>query len=230
VAPLQVQGPASRDVLRALVGDAIDGLRYYRCMKSEIAGLPVVISRSGWSGELGYEIMPRTDERAMELFDAVLAAGEPHGMLVSAPNLPKALEAGISDTAYYTNLGLNALEFGRDTLVDLDGDAPFMGKEALRRIREEGVRRRVVGLRGPDGVRLPRLDTFWEVVDDGGAEIGRTRWNVFSPALGCSIALAVVAIGHAEPGTALTVRHPEGETRMTVDALPFVDASARARA
>jgi aminomethyltransferase len=228
-APLQVQGPRSRDVMRALVGDAIDGLRYYRCMHAEIDGQPVVVTRSGWSGELGYEIMPRSSERALALFDAVLAAGEPHGMLVSAPNLPKALEAGISDTAYYTNDGLNALEFGRDTLVDLDG-APFMGRDALRAIRDAGVARRVVGLLGPAGERLPRLETFWPISDGAGADAGKTRWNVFSPTLQRSVALAVVGVEHAAPDTVLVAHHPAGEAAMTVAELPFVDSSARARA
>ena len=123
-------------------------------MPAEIAGLPVVVSRTGWSGELGYEIFPLSDDRAMELFDTVLEAGAEFGMLVTGPNLPKALEAGISDTAYYTNAGLNALEFGRDGLVDLDA-GPFVGREALLEIRKAGVRRRVVGLLGPPGERLP---------------------------------------------------------------------------
>ena len=151
-------------------------------------------------------------------------------LIVSAPNLPKALEHGISDTAYYTNGGLNALEFGRDNLVELDGDAPFMGRDALRAIRAAGVQRRIVGLLGPAGERLPRLDTFWPISDASGAEVGSTRWNVFSPKLQRSIALAIVDVAHAGTGTGLTVRHPNGEAAVTVADLPFIDSSARARA
>jgi glycine cleavage system aminomethyltransferase T len=229
VAPLQVQGPRSRDVLRKLVGTGVDGLRYYRCMPAEISGIPVVVSRTGWSGELGYEIFPLSSERAMELFDTVLEAGEEFDLLVSAPNLPKALESGISDTAYYTNLGLNALEFGRASLVDLDA-GPFIGRDALLDVRKNGVTRSVVGLVGPPRERLPRLETFWKVSNESRRPTGLTRWAVFSPALERSIALAVVGIDDAAPGRVVTVSHPLGDVQMTVAQLPFVDSSARARA
>jgi glycine cleavage system aminomethyltransferase T len=228
IAPLQVQGPRSREVLRKLVGSAIDGLRYYRCMPAEIAGLPVVVSRTGWSGELGYEIFPLSEDRAMELFDTVLEAGREFDMLVTGPNLPKALEAGISDTAYYTNAGLNALELGRDSMVDLDA-GPFVGREALLAIRRAGVRRRVVGLLGPPGARLPRLETFWPI-RNGSAQSGATRWQAFSPALSRAVAIGVVRIEDATPGQTMTVSHPLGDTEMTVAELPFVDSSTRARA
>jgi aminomethyltransferase len=229
VAPLQVQGPKSRDVMRRLVGDGIDALRYYKCMPAEIAGVPVVVSRSGWSGELGYEIFPLSSARAMQLFDTVVESGAEFEMLVSAPNLPKALESGISDTAYYTNLDLNALEFGRDAMVDLDA-GPFIGRDALLEVRRAGVTRRMVGLVGPAGERLPRLETFWKISDASGEQTGLTRWAVFSPALQRSIALAVLRIDAAVPGTAVTVSHPLGDAHMTVAELPFVDSSARARA
>src|SRR5204863_7063657 len=83
VAPLQIQGPKSADVLRGLVEGPLDDLGFYKCLVTRVAGLPAVVSRTGWSGGLGYEVFPLSSERAMHLWESLLEAGQPHGMLVT---------------------------------------------------------------------------------------------------------------------------------------------------
>jgi aminomethyltransferase len=220
VAPMQVQGPLARTMLAPLVGDALDGLAYYRLMRAEIAGVPCVVSRTGWSGGPGYEVFPLGSERALEVWDAVAAAGQPLGMLVCGPNVPRALERGITDIAWFHNLGMNALE-AAERLVDLDA-GEFVGRGALLEAREAGIKRRTIGLKGPD-VTLPRADGTWQLTRDG-APAGATRWVARSPALGCMIGVGVVGREHAEPGTELALVAPDATVPFTVATLPFVPA------
>jgi glycine cleavage system aminomethyltransferase T len=215
-----VQGPSSPDVMRALAGDAIDDLRPFHCTPAVIGGTDCVVSRTGWSGGAGFEIYPRGSQRALELWDAVKRAGEPHGMLVIGPNLSKAMESGITDTSYATNQDLNPLELWQDYLVDLD-KGPFIGREAIQRIKEEGVSRRQVGLLGPRE-RLPqRLEYTWEL-REGDEQAGSTRWLTYSLGLERVIAIGVVDIGYSAPGTQLDLVHPAGVAPVEVVELPFV--------
>jgi glycine cleavage system aminomethyltransferase T len=219
VAPLQVQGPASAEVLRTLAGPAVDELGPFRLLATQVAGVDVIVSRTGWSGGPGYEIYPLGSDHALELWDAVVEAGEPHGMLVTGPNVRKAVESGITDTSLATNQSLNPLELWQDYPIDFD-KGEFVGREALLAIRESGPARRQVGLIGSDEP-LPRQDGFWDVLA-GESPVGSTRWAVFSFALERNIAIAVVDVGHAGPGAALELAHAEGRERMEVTALPFV--------
>jgi len=218
VPPLQLQGPRSREVLQRLLGAAVDGLAYYDCVKAVIAGQPVVVSRTGWSGGLGYELYPLGSAGAPAIWDAVVEAGRPLGLLITGPNVPHAIESGITDCQYYTNFEVNGLEFN-PRLVDLD-KAGFIGREALREIAAAGVQRRTVGLLG-GSERLPRLQWAWTVHRDGD-EVGRLRWAAYSPALERTIAIALIDAAHADPGHRLTVRHHEGEAEMVTAELPFL--------
>ena len=227
VAPMQVQGPRSRDVLRPLVGPVVDELRWYRLAHVEVDGRPAVLSRTGWSPELGFELLPRRSADALAVWDAVAAAGEPHGLLVTGPNVVRAVEGGITDTTWATGMGANALELDGGRLVDLDtGD--FVGRDALRRLRESGgPRRTTVGLAGA-GPPVPRLDQAWPVSRDG-EPVGATRWAVWSERLGQNLAVALVDVGAAAPGTALALESPDGARPVEVVELPVPAAAAGAR-
>jgi glycine cleavage system aminomethyltransferase T len=217
VAPLQVQGPRSRDVLAAVTG-AVDGLESFSCRVAEVAGVEAVVSRTGWSRELGYEIYPLSSERALELWAALLGAGEAHGLLVTGPNLSRAVEQGITDTHYAVNSGMNPFEAGSGRFVDLDaGD--FIGRDALREA-QGAVRRHTLGLVVEDGA-LPRMETFWPVRDDAG-EAGVVRWAARSYALGKDAAIALLDV-RVQPGDSVTIDHEHGTATATAATVPLVD-------
>lgn len=218
VAPIQVQGPLSADVLRDLVDAPIDDLKFYRCVVTRVAGIDAVVSRTGWSGALGYEVFPLSSARAMELWNALREAGQPYDMLVTGPIVHRAVEKNVTDTAYHMNSGMNPFEAGGDRLVDLDG-APFMGQEALRRIREQGPARQTVGLLIEGD--LPRLEWYWPVEDARGRP-GEVRWAVHSFALDRSIGIALVDAA-VRIGETVRVTHPLGTVNATTCTLPFVE-------
>ena len=114
VSPLQVQGPKSKDVIRALLGDEVADLRYYRCWEGDLGSIPVVVSRTGWTGEVGYEIYLRDGSRGSELWDRVMEAGEAHQIRAIAPSDQRRLEAGIFNYGNDMTRGGHAVPHKRD--------------------------------------------------------------------------------------------------------------------
>jgi aminomethyltransferase len=217
VAPIQVQGPKSLDVLRGLTEVPIEALGFYKCVVTRVAGIDAVVSRTGWSGGLGYEIFPLSSDRAMQVWDAVWAAGEPLGMMVVGPNVNRAVEKGVTDTAYYSNSGMNPYEAGHARLVDL-GKGDFVGRSALARIAAGGATRKTVGLLIEGD--LPRLEWYW-AIEDARGKAGEVRWAVHSFALDRSIGIALVDAS-VEIGEQVRVHHPLGSPLATVTEVPFV--------
>ncbi|MEX1047850.1 MAG: glycine cleavage T C-terminal barrel domain-containing protein [Actinomycetota bacterium] len=224
VYPVQVQGPKSKEVIRSLLGDDVANLRYYFCAEGEIDGIPVLVSRTGWTGEVGYEVYLRDASRGDDLWEAILAAGEPHGLKVTAPNEARRIEAGIFNYRSDMNIENNPFEVsGLERLVEQQ-NADYAGKDALERIRNEGVSRKLVGIDmgGEDMSAKAALNDFWPVTQDG-KQVGRVTACSWSPRLEKNVGYAWVPIELAEPGTELTVAKPDGNVPATVTALPFVD-------
>lgn len=217
VAPVQVQGPKSLEVLRGLVETPIDDLGFYKCITTRVAGIDAVVSRTGWSGGPGYEVFPLSSDRAMDLWNSLREAGRPHDMMVIGPSVFRAVEKGVTDTVYHTNSGMNPYEAGHGRLVDLDKGA-FIGRDALKQVAATGARRKTVGLL-IDG-DLPRLEWYWPVEDQRGGH-GEVRWAIHSFELDRSIGIALVDT-HVGLGERLRVHHPLGSPMATVTGIPFV--------
>jgi glycine cleavage system aminomethyltransferase T len=217
VAPIQVQGPRALDVLRDLVEAPIDILGFYKCTVTRLAGVPAVVSRTGWSGGLGYEVFPLAGEQAMHVWNRLAAAGRPHGMMITGPNINRAVEKGVTDTAYYSNSGMNPYEAGQGRLVNLDKGG-FVGREALQRIAIEGAKRKTVGVL-IDG-DLPLLEWYWPISDERGGT-GEVRWATHSFALNRSIGIALVDAA-VQVGERVQIHHPVGTPSAIVTEIPFV--------
>ncbi len=216
VAPMQLQGPRSSDVMREVAPEAAL-LKYYRCAPVEIAGVPCIVSRTGWSGEHGYEVFPLDSGRAADVWRALREAGGPYDLMVTGPNLSRALEHGITDTHYFVNCGMDAYEAGRGRLVDLD-HGPFVGEDALRASSSLGQRRHSVGLLADED--LPVLEEYWPVLA-GAEEVGSVLWTAYSFALEHPAAIALLSASVSE-GDDVVISYPGGAAKATVTSLPFV--------
>jgi aminomethyltransferase len=222
VSPLQLQGPKSGEVMRELFGESIMDLRYYWLREVELDGIPLIVSRTGWSSELGYEIYLRDGSRGDALWERIMAAGMQHGLKPGHTSSIRRIEGGMLSYHADADINTNPYELGFDRLVDLDMEADFIGKAALRRIKAEGPARKQVGLiidseplKGPN-------TTFWTINKDG-ETIGKVTSAVYSPRLEQNIALAMVAAEHANIGAKVEIVSGSGPARATIVERPFYD-------
>ncbi len=228
-APLQVRGPKARAVICALFGPQVGGLLYYHFAETRLDGIPVVVTRTGFSGELGYELMPIGASRVGPAFwERVEAAGRPHGMRVTGPSQIRRIEAGIF--AYGVDMTLETIPLeltGYEWMVDFR-KPDFVGRQALLQAATEGVRRKMVGIE-LEGERPPEL---WggllveplPVFAPGGQEpIGRVTSACASPQLRTLIGFAQVPVEYAALGTQLEVATRSGRRGARVVPKPFLD-------
>ena len=223
VSPLQIQGPKSKPLVRKLFGDEVADQRYYRHKQTELDGIPVVVSRTGWTAELGYEVYLRDSGRALELWDAIVDAGEEFNLRVTAPSDQRRLEAGIFNYGNDMEVTDNPYEVtGLERLVELDNDNEVVSRAALERIEAEGVSRKLVGVT-IDGPPLGMwLEDFWSV-RIGGEVVGRLTSAGHSPRLDSNMGYAWVPIDHAYAGARIEIDSPEGTMTATVTPIPFLD-------
>ncbi len=221
--PVQVQGPKSSDVLQAIVGDRIRRLRYYWWMEAQFPGrIPVIITRTGWTGEVGYEVFLLDNGRAEDMVNLIMERGKPFGLIPAGPNHARRVEAGILNNQADMGLTTNLYELGMEWQIEPKDR--FIGKEALERIRREGIKRRLVGFEVEGEPAQHEFEGPWGVYKDGAA-IGRASAFVYSPTLKKNIGLAMIKNEYATPGQRIEVLRVPGEQRhlATVVALPFID-------
>jgi glycine cleavage system aminomethyltransferase T len=222
VSPLQLQGPKSRDVLRAAFGDAPTELKYYRFMEFDWDGVPLIISRTGWSSELGYEIFLRDGSAGDRLWEHLMSAGAPLGLKPGHTSTIRRIEAGMLSYHADMTLANNPFEMGMDRLVDLDMDADFVSKAALTKIKADGVSQKFVGLVIEGDPFVGSNDFFWPILKDG-MQVGTVTSAIYSPRLEKNIALALVRIENARLGTTLEVDKLSEIRACTVVPIPFYD-------
>ncbi len=223
VSPLQLQGPRSLEVMRDLFGGWVDDLKYFWFRKTELDGIPLLVSRTGWSGERGYELFLRDAEHGDRLWERIMEAGKPYGIAPAAPSTIRRIEGGMLSYGADMDLSVNALELGLDRVVDLDIEADYIGKAALHRIREEGPKRRLVGLELSGLPLKSPNEEPWRAFADG-EPAGTMTSAVYSPRLEKTIALALLNVEIADGRAPLIVRSPDGDRPATVAPIPFYDA------
>lgn len=222
VSPLQLQGPRSGEIMQALFGNSILDLKYYWHRELELDGIPLLVSRTGWSSELGYEIYLRDSTHGDALWERIMAAGMAFGLKPGHTSSIRRIEGGMLSYHADADIKTNPYELGLDRLVDLDMEAEFIGKAALRRIRDQGVSRIQVGVIVDGAPMKGPNTTFWPISKDG-TDIGKVTSAVYSPRLERNIALAMVAVAHANIGTEVDIMTPSGLVRATVVERPFYD-------
>jgi len=223
VHPVQVQGPLSARTLAKLVGEAIYDIKYYWCERFEIGGIPVLISRTGWTAIPGFEVNLLDGSRGDELWNAIIGAGEEFGIKPIAPCEARRIEAGIFN--YNSDISIADTPFhvmGLERLVE-EQPQDYLGKAALERIRREGVDRKLVGIQLQGDELRAELSEVWPVSHEGKI-VGRVTDAIWSPGLEKNIGYVWVPIELAEPGTHLDVETENGEHLVGITAaIPFVD-------
>ena len=222
VSPLQLQGPKSGDIAKAIFGERIDGLKYYWLEEFELNGIPLIISRTGWSSELGYEIYLRDGSRGNELWDHIMEIGKPMGLVPGHTSTIRRIEGGMLSYQADMDYTVNPFELGLERLVDLEMDADFIGKEALKKIKSDGIKRSQVGIEiSCTPLKHPNT-SYWPIMV-GSEEVGYITSAVYSPRLDKNIALAMMDVNHSAIDTAAETTTPEGNFPIKVVQKPFYD-------
>ena len=219
VYPMQLQGPRSAEIMVDVFGDAILDLRYYWWTRATVDAIDVVISRTGYSSELGYEIYLLGQERGGDLWEILMAAGESYGIAPGSPNRIRRIEGGVLDYASDMTPDENPLELGLDRLIDWDKE--FLGKAALEKIRDDGVRRRMIGIFLDGPALLKNNEHRWPVTS-GGARVGYVTNSVHSPRLDRNIAFAMIDVPFDVDDAPLQVETVEGVRNAERTSLPFI--------
>jgi aminomethyltransferase len=220
VSPLAIQGPKAVAVTVDLFGDWVKELRYFRFRETDLNGIPLILARTGWSKQGGFELFLRDGRRGDELWETVMAAGKPYNIGPGAPSTIERLEGGLLNYGTDMTTENNPFELGLDKFVDLDQEADFIGKEALLRIKTEGIKKRLVGLEIA-GDRLPGMKDSWPVRHNGEPS-GMLTSVTYSPRLKKNIALAMISMPNSNPGTTLLVDSSVGTAMAMVVPIPFV--------
>ena len=222
VSPLQLQGPTSGEIMIKLFGDSIKDLKYYWLREYTLDGIPLIVSRTGWSSELGYEIYLRDGSKGNELYEKIMTAGKDHGLQPGHTSSIRRIEGGMLSYHADADIKTNPYELGLDRLVNLDSKVDFIGKEALKKIQQEGIKRIQVGLeleceplKGPN-------TTFWSIQKEDEV-IGKVTSAIYSPRLKKNIALAMIKINQSKIGNKLKIKTNENEINCTVVEKPFFD-------
>jgi len=223
VHPMQVQGPLSAKTLEKLVGPAIYDIKYYWTEEFEIQGIPVVISRTGWTAVPGFEVNLLDGSKGTDLWDAIAKAGEEYGIRPIAPCEARRIEAGIFN--YGSDIRLTDTPFhvmGLERLVE-EQPQDYIGKDALEERRSKGVDRKLVGIELEGEELRAEMSEYWPVHKDG-KQVGHMTDAVWSPGLKKNIGYVWVPIDLAEAGTKLDVETENGDHLAgTTAAIPFVD-------
>lgn len=203
VSPLAVQGPKADDLMADLLGDSAREIRFFRFIETEIAGTAVVLARSGWSGQGGFEIYLQDSSDGLALWDAVWKAGQPYNVKTGAPNLIERLETGLKSYGSDMNFDDHVLECAFDEYLHIDKPAEYMARESIARVQKEGIKRRLCHLM-VEGDVLPGLRERWDVLR-GTEKVGQASSCAWSPKYNANLLFAMLSVDVSASGTELTL-------------------------
>jgi len=231
VAPVQIQGPKAPQLMDDVVpdGDLLTGrkmseMKYYDCVPVKFNGVEAMVTASGFSTELGYEIYLRdATVNAEAMWNWVLEKGLKHNLKVIAPGHHRRIEAGLMSYNQDIDIEVNPYECGMGWQVDLKRDDDFIGKKALQKVKAEGVSHKLAGLRvGGKPIEWYNAD-FYHVFNEQKELIGYVTSAWYSPAQGCNIAMAMLPVGYTDLGTQLGVALPNRYKDADIDVAEVVN-------
>jgi glycine cleavage system aminomethyltransferase T len=226
VAPMQIQGPKSKDLMQALVGDEVLDIKYYFWKRFDLGGIPVVVTRTGWTSEVGYEIYLEDTSKGTELWDKVMEAGAPFNVRPTGPSDIRRIEGGIFNWGADMTYENNPHEMGLGRLVDDLPEDASISVAALKRIAGAGVERQINGVE-LDGDPFPALNNVKWPALDGDSVVGKVTSAIYSPRLQRNIGYCWLPKARSAMGSTVAVDTEWGRRMATVVEMPFVDPDKR---
>ena len=221
VSPLAVQGPKAEELMARVFGEEVRGIKFFRFVTIEFRGEPLVVARSGYSKQDGFEIYVTPGGVGEPLWDALFAAGEDLQVRAGCPNLIERVESGLLSYGNDMTRANTPHECGLARFCNTWDAIGCVGRDALLRVARDGPVRQIRGLR-IEGEALPPYVEPWGVYADG-EQMGSVTSAVWSPDLNANVAIGMVRMTHWMPGTGVSVESPDGKRRnATVCLLPHI--------
>jgi len=223
VSPLQLQGPKSRDIAIKLFGDSIVDLKYFWFKRFRLDDINLLVSRTGWSSELGYEIFLLDSSQGDDLYERIMQTGKSMGLKPGHTSTIRRVEGGMLSYHADMDINTNPIELGMDRLIDLDKDFNFIGKSALETISKNGVSQKHIGIEiFCDPMNGPNTK-FWNILNNEEKVIGKVTSAVYSPRLKKNIGLAMILSEYSLIGTEIIVDQVSTKSKAIVVDKPFYD-------
>ena len=220
--PLSLQGPKSKDLMKKISNDdeVVMDLKYYQFVETRLFDLDLVVARSGWSNQFGYEIYITREEDGGALWRGLMEAGKEFKIVPSCPNQIDRIEAGMISHLGDTTLDENPLELNLPKFYDLDQEADFIGKKALHKIRESGIKKQFTGFK-ISGKKIGYNMSRIPVKDENDKQFGFITSCIYSPNFGCNIGLGYIDIELINSQKKFISIHDEENREIEVVPLPF---------
>ena len=210
VFPCSIQGPKSEALLSRLIEQPISKIRFFRFIESHIDGMELIIARTGWSGQDGFELYPKNASDSIDIWDKIVECGADLNLRSGCPNLIDRIEAGLLSFGNDMTLANNPFEAGLDRFFQLGKPADYLGQASLEEIARVGVTQRLVRLR-VQGEPITNPRDIYELKSPDSDEMGIVTSIVYSPRLGVNIGFGYVPINNSDVGNPFTVLTPNGE-------------------
>ena len=220
--PLSLQGPKSKDLMKKISNsdDSIMSLKYYQFIETRLFDLDLIVARSGWSNQFGYEIYIKKEEDGGALWRGLMEAGKEFNIVPSCPNQIDRIEAGMISHLGDTTLDENPLELNLPKFYDLDQEAEFVGKLALKKIQQDGIKKQFTGFKISGkkiGYNMGRIP----VKNESNEKFGFITSCIYSPNFGCNIGLGYIDIKLINSKNIFNIFHDEEKREVEIVPLPF---------
>jgi len=220
--PLSLQGPKSKDLMKKISNsdDSIMSLKYYQFIETRLFDLDLIVARSGWSNQFGYEIYIKKEEDGGALWRGLMEAGKEFNIVPSCPNQIDRIEAGMISHLGDTTLDENPLELNLPKFYDLDQEAEFVGKQSLKKIQQDGIKKQFTGFKISGkkiGYNMGRIP----VKNESNEKFGFITSCIYSPNFGCNIGLGYIDIKLINSKNIFNIFHDEEKREVEIVPLPF---------
>jgi len=220
--PLSLQGPKSKDLMKKISNnnDEIMSLKYYQFIETRLFDLNLIVARSGWSNQFGYEIYIKKEEDGGALWRGLMEAGKEFNIVPSCPNQIDRIEAGMISHLGDTTLDENPLELNLPKFYDLNQEAEFVGKQALKKIQRDGIKKQFTGFKISGkkiGYNMGRIP----VKNESNEKFGFITSCIYSPNFGCNIGLGYIDIELINSRSIFNIFHDEERREVEIVPLPF---------
>jgi len=227
VHPLAVQGPLADDVMAAVFGEGVRAVRFFRFGRFDFRGVPLVVARSGYSRQGGFEIYVEGAHLGMALWSALIEAGQGMDIRAGCPNLIERIEGGLLSYGNDMTRDNTPHECGLGRFCNTLTAIGCVGRDALLRVAREGPVRQIRPI-AIDGPAVPPCHEAWPVTGEDGQRVGQVTSAAWSPDHATNVAIGMIRMTHWQPDTRLTVHSPDGPRPARVQPGFWADRAAAA--